>query len=752
MPINQPATGGTSGGGSGTMTTVKDEGVNLSTAVVSLDFVGVGVTATGTTAVSVLIPGAISGTLAGRPAATAVPGAAYYATDEKAAYFSDGATWTVLVFDGTAIDPGSIGPTELASTAVAAGTYGTALRYAIFTVDADGRLTNATSGSSTWKFPVRAATTVAGTLASGFENGDTIDGVVLATGDRVLLKNQAAGAENGIYTVNASGAPTRALDYDVAAEIVGSMCVVREGTVNADTVWLLTNNGTLVIGTTALVYAQHPNGQEMTALPAASVPLLGADTFPVIQAGVVGQAPISAAQDIHNWKRPVRVATTAAGTLASDFENGDTIDGVVLATGDRVLLKNQATAADNGVYTVNASGAPTRATDFNDSVDVLGAVIPVAEGTVNADSVFFHTTNAPITVGVTSLTFAAPDHNKLGNLATGDVHTQYAFLAGRSGGQVLIGGTAAGDDLTLRSTSNATRGTIFADDPIELQQTNATFTALQPVIFMDGTYTLDFAAIQFGPMINFAATLICEQDGSAFFRTNLFSAIPTIKNPAGETRILAPFTSLFDSPTFSADTTTGNTANHIGVNSAPTFTRTSTGTLTGSSSTGFSYNPTVNAGATLDTVTGILLGALTVGGAITSYVGVDIARQGDTDIVTSIGIRNADRTVWTPVANTAITAVSGTIRRDATLVTLTANNSYTLTSAPTIADGVDGQELIVLNVDTTDTITIQDQGTLANSNLRLGATTRALQPRDSIRLIYSSTIGDWVEVGFTNVT
>jgi hypothetical protein len=106
------------------------------------------------------------------------------------------------------------------------------------------------------------------------------------------------------------------------------------------------------------------------------------------------------------WKQPVRAATTAAGTLASSFENGDTIDGVVLATGDRILLKDQAAGAENGIYTVNASGAPTRATDMDDSSEVLQATVPVSEGTANADKVFRCTTNAPITLGTTALVFA----------------------------------------------------------------------------------------------------------------------------------------------------------------------------------------------------------------------------------------------------------------------------------------------------------------------------------------------------------
>jgi len=108
-----------------------------------------------------------------------------------------------------------------------------------------------------WKNSVRVATTAAGTLASDFENGDTVDGVVLATGDRILLKNQSAGAENGIYTVNASGAPTRATDADTSAEVTSGMAVhVEEGTSNADTNWLLTTNNPITLGSTALVFTQ----------------------------------------------------------------------------------------------------------------------------------------------------------------------------------------------------------------------------------------------------------------------------------------------------------------------------------------------------------------------------------------------------------------------------------------------------------------------------------------------------------------
>jgi hypothetical protein len=107
-----------------------------------------------------------------------------------------------------------------------------------------------------------------------------------------------------------------------------------------------------------------------------------------------------------SWKQAVRAASTANGTLATAFENGDTLDGVTLATGDRILLKNQSSAAENGIYTVNASGAPTRATDADAGAELVNASVYVSEGTANADTQWTCTTNAPITPGSTSLAFA----------------------------------------------------------------------------------------------------------------------------------------------------------------------------------------------------------------------------------------------------------------------------------------------------------------------------------------------------------
>jgi len=82
-------------------------------------------------------------------------------------------------------------------------------------------------------------------------------------------------------------------------------------------------------------------------------------------------------------KDAVRVSTTVAGTLATSFAAGSVIDGITLVAGDRILIKNQATASENGIYDVTA-GAPTRSLDADTPTDLGAAFVFVMEGTTGA--------------------------------------------------------------------------------------------------------------------------------------------------------------------------------------------------------------------------------------------------------------------------------------------------------------------------------------------------------------------------------
>ena len=117
----------------------------------------------------------------------------------------------------------------------------------------------------TSKGTVRVATTANGALSTAYANGQTVDGFVLATGDRILLKNQTAQAENGIYTVNATGAPTRALDMDIWSEVPGAWVTVQQGTANADTTWLSTADTGGTLNTTAVTFSNPITSGGLTA-------------------------------------------------------------------------------------------------------------------------------------------------------------------------------------------------------------------------------------------------------------------------------------------------------------------------------------------------------------------------------------------------------------------------------------------------------------------------------------------------------
>lgn len=106
-----------------------------------------------------------------------------------------------------------------------------------------------------------------------------------------------------------------------------------------------------------------------------------------------------------SWKDEVRVGTTTNGTLATAYANGQTIDGAVLATGNRILLKDQTTQTENGIYTVNASGAPTRSTDADATAELNNATVFITDGTVNTGRIYTQTTKNP-TIGSSNIVWA----------------------------------------------------------------------------------------------------------------------------------------------------------------------------------------------------------------------------------------------------------------------------------------------------------------------------------------------------------
>jgi hypothetical protein len=283
-------------------------------------------------------------------------------------------------------------------------------------------------GRSGIHYVVQLATTANITL-SGTQ---TIDGVSAAVGYRVLVKNQSTGSQNGIYLV-ASGAWTRATDMDAASEVLG-LINVQEGSTNADTVWMVTNDisGTITLGSTSLTFAQIGSGGSGT--PATTVTAVGTQAVGTStnyaredhihghgnQAGgslhsnvsfsTAGFASNTDKISIESAISALRQGVRAVATSNITQSGTQTIDGVALSVSDRVLCAGQSTASQNGIWSVGA-GAWARSNDMPASgiTVAAGMLVPVAEGTTYADTLWQLTTDGTITVGSTSLAFARID-------------------------------------------------------------------------------------------------------------------------------------------------------------------------------------------------------------------------------------------------------------------------------------------------------------------------------------------------------
>lgn len=245
------------------------------------------------------------------------------------------------------------------------------------------------------KQSVRAATTAPINISADLENGDVIDGVTLATGDRVLVKNQSTGSENGIYVVVASGAASRATDADTSAEVTAGMFTfVSEGTTNADSGWVLTTNDTITLGTTALTFAQFSGAGQVTAgagltKTGNTIDVVGtSDRITVnadsvdIAATYVGQTSITTLGTITTgtWDATT-VAVTAGGTGNETF----TDNGILYGDGTNAL---DVTAAGTQYQVLQAGsgGVPEfAALNLSSSVAVTSQ-LPIANGGTSAST------------------------------------------------------------------------------------------------------------------------------------------------------------------------------------------------------------------------------------------------------------------------------------------------------------------------------------------------------------------------------
>lgn len=156
------------------------------------------------------------------------------------------------------------------------------------------------------------------------------------------------------------------------------------------------------------------------------------------------KAYVDAVKQALDIKDSVRLATTGNITIASDLNVGDTIDGETLADGDRVLVKNQSSAGENGIYIAGAT--PVRAADANTAAELTGGTfVFVEEGTANGDNGYVFTHNGtPETFGTTAMPVV--QFSGAGQIVAGDALS-------KSGNTINVND----DNVTLEVSSDTVR-------------------------------------------------------------------------------------------------------------------------------------------------------------------------------------------------------------------------------------------------------------------------------------------------------
>jgi hypothetical protein len=240
----------------------------------------------------------------------------------------------------------------------------------------------------------RVATTGDVNLSNALEAGDTVDGVTLAEGDRVLVKSQATSSQNGIYVVQATGAAVRAADFNTPTEIVpGDFTFVSSGTLYDNTGWVQVATVTTV-GTDPIIFEQFSGAGTYSA--GNGLTLTGS-SFSI---NTTITADLNSVQTLTNKTLTSPVLTTPSISGMLILDNNIVIEG----TDDvhETTLNFTDPTQDNTITFKDASGTIAFTSDVESAVDGFGNAVT---GSTGITASYASTSNIlTITnVGVTSL-------------------------------------------------------------------------------------------------------------------------------------------------------------------------------------------------------------------------------------------------------------------------------------------------------------------------------------------------------------
>jgi hypothetical protein len=375
------------------------------------------------------------------------------------------------------------GTTSLAlkTTGVTAGTYGSSTAIPTFTVDSKGRLTAAGTTALATTLNITGdtgsdgiallsetlsfvgGTGITSTVTSNTVTFDIDSTVATLTGSQTLTNKSISGSSNTLTNIANASLVNSTVTIGSTTVALGGTSTTLAGLTQLDVGNIRVTGNTISSTDTDGDVVINPNGTGRLDVSNSRIINVAE---PVADSDAATKYYVDAARSGLDVKQSVKVATTENITLS----NTQTVDGVALSVGDRILVKDQSTGSQNGIYVV-ANGPWARATDADNNPGgevTSGMFCFVEQGTINSDTGFVLTTNDPIVLGTTSLAFALFSSSGTliaGNGLSKNGYTLEVNVASNggieiSGDNLQLKNSVAGGGLTLTDGVLAVVGTL----------------------------------------------------------------------------------------------------------------------------------------------------------------------------------------------------------------------------------------------------------------------------------------------------